>query len=346
MQLERALPCALCLLAVGLAGAQPREGGGGGAMSYLDPNLPGATPAIFAPGIVSTGMYERDVALTPDGRQLYFTVYLRSFEVGVIVTCRAVDGRWSNPEVAPFSGDPHTIDIEPTIAPDGRRFLFASNRPRPGKSKDDRNMDLWVMERRGEGWGDPANLGAPVDSDEDEYFPSVTRDGTLYFTRSHKGKDDDAVFRSRLVGGRYTQPEKLPETVNAGKARFNAMVAPDDSFLLLSIVGLPDAIGATDYYVCFHNPDDSWSAPVNLGGAINARGAIGYSASLSPDGRYLFFMSSRPRTDLDRLGRLSYERLRDTFAQPGNGNPDIWWVDASFIAKLRPAGSTPPSRTK
>ena len=41
---------------------------------YLGQTPPGDTPQLFAPGIVSTGMYARDIAMTPDGTELYYCV--------------------------------------------------------------------------------------------------------------------------------------------------------------------------------------------------------------------------------------------------------------------------------
>ncbi len=43
---------------------------------YLGQPLPGDTPEVFAPGIVTRGRYTRDVAMTPDGSELYFGVML------------------------------------------------------------------------------------------------------------------------------------------------------------------------------------------------------------------------------------------------------------------------------
>jgi hypothetical protein len=37
---------------------------------YLGLEPPGMEPKLFAPGIVNTGMYTRDVAMTPDGNEI------------------------------------------------------------------------------------------------------------------------------------------------------------------------------------------------------------------------------------------------------------------------------------
>ena len=192
------------------------------------------------------------------------------------------------------------------------------------------------MDRQGERWGEPYNLGAPVDSDDNEYFPSLTNDGTIYFTRAKRGERENVIYRSRLVDGKYQEPVRLPAQVNAGTTRFNAFIAPDESYLLLTVIGRPDAIGRSDYYVVFRNPDDSWSEPVNLGQPINRPGGMGYSPYVSPDGKYLFFMSVRPRTDLISTERVTRARLLGLWDEPGNGLADTYWVDAKVIESLRP----------
>lgn len=91
-----------------------------------------------------------------------------------------------------------------------------------------------------------------------------------------------------LADGVYQAPERLPERVNCGVTRFNAFVAPDESYVILGVVGRDDAISPADYHVVFRNPDGSWHEPRNLGKPINLPGVLGYSPAVSPDGRYFF----------------------------------------------------------
>jgi hypothetical protein len=53
--------------------------------------------------------------------------------------------------VAPFSGQ--YSDADPFITTDGQRFFFISTRPVDGKRKEDN--DIWMMEKKGAGWGVP-----------------------------------------------------------------------------------------------------------------------------------------------------------------------------------------------
>jgi len=216
-------------------------------------------------------------------------------------------------------------------------LLFVSNRPLPSAGEAEDGHHLWVVERTGAGWGTPAPLPAPILSEGDQYFPSLTREGSLYYTAQIAGKPGNWVLRARPVDGGWGEPELLPEQVNAGRTRFNAQITPDETALILSIVGLPESHGRSDYYVCFRAQDDTWSEPVNLGEAINAPKSYGYSPSFSPDGRYFFFMSTRATAVEALAGKpIGYTDARKLSCVPGNGNSDVWWVDAAFLERLRP----------
>lgn len=305
---------------------------------YLGQTPPGAEPELFAPGIVSTGLYERDVAMTPDGDELYFCIVLGNFDMSAIAVTRLENGRWSPPEVAPFSG--RYDDLEPKISPDGRKLYFISKRPRDEGGEPRGDFDIWVIDRTADGWGEPYNLGPPVNTDGQEFFPSVTSDGTLYLTRDTEG-GGSTVFRSRLVGGGYEEPVALGAEVNSTPAQFNSFVAPDESYLIFGAAGRDDSVGGVDYYISFRNADDSWAGPVNLGDKVNTPSNQEYSPYVSPDGRFFFFMSARPTWRDDAASSvLTYDRIREIVGGPGNGLPDIWWVDAAFLEQLRPDGSS------
>ncbi len=306
---------------------------------YLGQMPPREDAELFAPGIVSAGMHTRDVAITPDGRELYFGLMVGG--LSVIMQTKLDDGAWTRPEVAPFSGNPAFLDLEPAISPDGRRFFFLSTRPPPGVEPDPAdigrwvNQDIWVMDRQGNGWGQPYNLGPPVNSDAPEFFPSTTRDGTIYFTREAPDTRESYIYRSRLIDGAYAEPQRLGPQVNSTGAQYNAFISPDESYLIVSTAGRNDTRGGSDYYVVFRNEDDTWLEPVNLGDEINTRGGE-WSPYVSPDGRFFFFMSTRPPSSGSHPERLSYDYLRELHGRSPNGDAAVYWVDASFIEELRP----------
>jgi hypothetical protein len=306
-----------------------------GVKPYLGMKPPGSHAVVFAPGIVSTGGPERDIAITPFGQEIYWGVSTPGYGFATVAMSRQTKTGWSPARVAPNMADPGELHIEPAISPDGRQLFFAVVHPDAAGSFAD--SDIWVMERSKTGWGKPQRLDEAINTDGGEFFPSPTRSGTLYFTREPKDGQNPGIYRSRLVDGKYQPAERLPEQVNGGQARFNAFADRDERYLIVPMQGRGDSLGGVDYYVAFRNGDDTWMEPVNLGTEVNTPGSQEYSPYVSPDGKCFFFMSSR--RDASPPARLTYKFFADAAGRPRNGNTDIWWIDASFIEKLRPAAA-------
>ncbi|MCP4153275.1 MAG: hypothetical protein GY757_36425 [bacterium] len=300
---------------------------------YLGQTPPGIEPQVFAPGFISTGLAERDTAFTPDLKEFYYSVIFDGFS-SILVTKQDAEGKWSQPEIAPFSGK--YVDIEPCISPDGKTFYFSSKRPLPGSTEASKVHNIWLMERKGNAWGTPRDIGAPINSGLNVYYPSVTDKGTIYFNQRLKDRAE-YIYRSRLVNGKYTQPEKLGDKVNTTRAQFNAFIAPDESYLIIPIYGRKDSLGGADYYVSFRNPDDTWTGPFNLGDKINTPGNE-FCPYVTRDGKYLFFHRQQGRlaAEIPSGKKRSLKDLKKRHLQWGNGNSDIYWVSTEAITKLKP----------
>ena len=306
---------------------------------YLGQKTPGDTAELFAPRLVSTGMTERRLAVSPDGKDILFEQ-----AVGRIVTImetRLVDGRWTEPAVPAFAADPDFFYFEPAFTPDGRTVLFLCTRPRAGQTAKPGwgNQAIWAADRLADsGWSAPYDLGAPVNSDAGEYYPSLTNDGTLYFTRSGVAGGDPKIMRARRLGNGYAEPEALPDPINGRGPTYNACIAPDESYLVVcrdekASGGRPEG---TRYLVFFRSADDRWSEGVDPGPAVNLPGAEASAPSLTPDGRYLFFGSNAsPGLNVRPPAVLTSRRLFEFFSGPRNGGSDIYWIDASVIGRAR-----------
>src|SRR6266550_4420424 len=83
-----------------------------------DSAKPFTRATLFAPGIISTGDYESHPTFTPDGREIYFLKMAPNFSRWTIFVSRYKDGSWSQPEVAPFSGQ--FQDADPYITAHGQ----------------------------------------------------------------------------------------------------------------------------------------------------------------------------------------------------------------------------------
>ena len=299
---------------------------------FLGQTLPNDDPIIFAPNIVSTAMYTRDITMTPDGNEIYFCISVMGYNL--IYFTKQIDNVWTEPKIAPFITELDKIYYEPHITPNGSRMLFLTSLS--DNESEEVTQNIWAVDRLGETWSTPYNLGAPINTDGTEYFPSTTREGTLYFTRAKKGSRIHYIYRSKLVDGQYIEPEKLNDSVNCGTNRYNAFIDPDERFIIVSVVGMEDGLGGTDYYIVFRDEKDNWSKPINLGPKINQKLGAEWSPYVSPDGKYFFFMSTRTK-EFNGLveGFPTFTDLLNYSNKLGNGNPSIYWVKSDFLHELQ-----------
>jgi len=298
---------------------------------YLGQIPPDTVAVLFAPGIISSGLYVRDIAMMPNGKEIYFCISALGYNL--IFFTKEVNGIWTEPQLPNFIDKYQYMYYEPCISADGKKLFFLSNMPKDSGATE--NEDIWVVERQNDEWGKPYNLGEPICTENSEFYPSITNDGTLYFTRQIKGEPVNYIYRSKLVNGKYTEAERLPEQVNCGTNRFNAYIARDESFIVVPAVGMLNSLGGVDYYIVFRNADDTWQEPINMGSQINSKNGREWSFSISPDNKYLFFMSSRSIIDDLSKQKPDFEMLMNSYSRPGNGNSDIYWISSKVLENLK-----------
>jgi len=290
-------------------------------------DTPVSEPTIFAQGVVSTGDFDSHPAFTPDGKTLYFVRSTPTFNFWTILVSRFENGQWQQPEIAPFSGQ--YSDADPFITSDGSHFYFISNRPVAGKATQD--LDIWVMEKNGDGWGEPKNLGEPVNSPGNEWYPTIASNGSIYFGSDRQGgKGRTDIYRCRVAAGTYSQAENLGDLINTSANEFEALISPEEKFLILMAGGRADGLGGFDLYISY-NRDGSWTKPVNLGSKINSAGNE-YSPTISPDKKYFFWTSARGFADTPLKKRLNSQELMIKLRSPGNGLGDIYYIDIAALA--------------
>ena len=192
-------------------------------------------PVLFGKGVISTEDDESGAAFTPDGQACYFVKRTPSTIVSstmVICVSHKKNGKWGKPEIASFSG--RYWDFDPFISPDGEKLFFISNRPAAGKKGSD--TDIWVVRKSGDGWSEPENVGAVINTSGWELGCSVTNDGTLYYSTTGITGNAD-IFCSKLVDGKYQKPDSLGAAINSPYNETDPFVAPDESYILFFIPG-------------------------------------------------------------------------------------------------------------
>ena len=286
-------------------------------------------PKLFQEGVISTRFDEFGLAFTHDGRTLLFNRSVPRSNLYVILTSTFQNGRWSQPEVAPFSGQ--YWDFDAVFAPDGSRIFFSSDRPVPGHPKQDQDFEIWTVNRTARGWGDPVHLDSTVNSDQDETFASSAANGNLYFISAREGgREHLAIYRSRFVDGKYAEAEKLKGPVNDPEnSSLEVLVAPDESYILLVPFGRKDGYGSFDIYVSEQHGGE-WTAPRNLGPKVNTA-ARDYSPRFSPDGKYLFWSSERGLGTARPTKPLTTEELETAMRSTLDGWGNIYQIELSAI---------------
>ena len=326
-------PSSFALLLALLAGApraHAQTGGTSAASASSD------TAQLFGAGIFSTGDYELPPTFTPDGRTAYFTVSTPVYgRMRFILETRRRGNAWTTPTTAAFSG--RYDDADPYVTPDGSRLFFLSKRPLVPGGEPRRDLDIWVMEREGNGWGEPKHLGATVNGPQDEHYVTMTSAGDLYIAAvrddSHGAGD---LYRVPRAADGWGAPENLGPVVNGvDNHDTTPWVAPDGRYIIFASRGRPDGGPDLDLYITVRGPDGAWTAPRNLGPRVNSR-AVEYCPLVSPDGQWLYFTSNRTFADGDLGAPLDGDELRRRLRGPGNSLGDTYRVGLPAI--LRESG--------
>ena len=106
-------------------------------------------------------------------------------------------------------------ESQPSISPDGSFVVFTSTR-RGGTG----GKDLWMARNNGDGtFGPPQNLGAAVNTDEDEISPFIAPDGrSLFFSSNgHEGEGGFDIYLTTMdLSGAWSTPKNLGPMINSG----------------------------------------------------------------------------------------------------------------------------------
>lgn len=144
----------------------------------------------------------------------------------------------------------------------------------------------------------PENMGPEVNSTDWEYFPALTANGNrLVFTRrSSEGRkrDEDFWFSTRAGEG-WTKAEPLRGALNSEGNEGALTLSADGRMLIFAACQRPDGYGSCDLFVSFNRGNNTWTAPRNLGPAINT-GIWESQPTLSPDGKTLVFVRGPDQT--------------------------------------------------
>ena len=137
----------------------------------------------------------------------------------------------------------------------------------------------------------PKNIGDGVNTEESEYFPSITIDGKeLVFTRRVNNANEDFYYSERRLG-EWDIAKPMPGNINTPENEGAQNISQDGQWLVFTGCNRPDGFGSCDLYISYLTPN-GWSEAINLGGRINSD-QWESQPCLSPDKKDLYFASRR-----------------------------------------------------
>jgi len=260
--------------------------------------------------------------VSADGLELYYMVGgtwdANAARWDLSVSTRlTIEDDWGPPtNLGPVVNSPND-DMGPCISSDGLELYFQSNRP-GGMGLD----DIWVSRRatRDDTWGEPENLGSPVNTETYDYNPSLSSDGLkLYFAF---GLDPQLAVATRETrDAPWGEPVNLGPVVNSWPCQDTPWISSDGLVLMFTDCWFsdprPDGLGGTDIWLTRRaSKDGDWVTPVNLGAPVNTEFAED-ACMISADGTMLYFNSDRPG---------------------GSGKLDLWQAPITPIVDLNGDG--------
>ncbi|WP_228851749.1 TolB-like translocation protein [Aegicerativicinus sediminis] len=281
---------------------------------------------LFGEGIVSTALYERDIAISQNGNELVFTLGDFKQNNRCLVILSKLEGNWSQPQILPFSGKYQ--DIEPFFTTKGNRLYFASNRPiYNDKTRSDYN--IWYVDRAEDGWSEPIAMDTLINTTADEFYPSLSDNGNLYFTTTKVGgigRED--IFVSEFQNGKYNPPFPLPIAVNSATYEFNSYISPEEDLLIFSSYGREDDLGGGDLYFSIRDDNGNWKEAENMGSKINSN-KLDFCPFIDWKNQSFYFTSERG-TELQKPIK-SVEELKEIVDNVLNGYGNIFRIDMEEI---------------
>jgi len=121
--------------------------------AYFGQEPPGLIPELFAPGMINH-LAHSSPTFTPDGKEIYWSVVSGINETRKIYYVKFDNNLWSEPMIAPFSGNFH--DDHPFISYTGDLMFFASKRPKSENGEEEN--DIWISNKTEQGWGEPRTI--------------------------------------------------------------------------------------------------------------------------------------------------------------------------------------------
>lgn len=198
---------------------------------------------------VNKKFHEGPASYSSDGNFMVFTRnnYKEKSEVGerkltLHYRIKDEEGKWGDIMDFSFNNKEYSVGHS-TISSDGNTIYFASDMP-GGIG----GVDLYKIEKKGDNWTSPLNLGENINTEGNEMFPFIHEAGILFFASDgHVGLGGLDVFMARVDGNKYDVVQNLGYPVNTRKDDFSLILDKDQKYGYFAS-NRPGGKGSDDIY--------------------------------------------------------------------------------------------------
>lgn len=235
----------------------------------------------------------RDFCISTDGNEAFITIQSPNGGISQLATIKKENNEWLEPKLLPFCDS--FMYLEPFLSMNGNRLFFVSDRPLDDSIDKKKDFDIWYVDRssKNDEWSEPKNIGKPINSDLDEFYPSVSDNNNLYFTMdSPDGLGKDDIYFCKWEAGKYLAPVLLNENINSKGYEFNAFISKKENFILFTKYNEKDGQGSGDLYISKKDESGEWKKAKNIGIPINTK-YMEYCPFYDEENQILYFTSKR-----------------------------------------------------
>lgn len=168
---------------------------------------------------------------------------------------------------------------------------------------------------------EPKNVGSGINTDNLEYFPSLTIDGRKMIFNRRIGDDED-FYESEFLDGKWSKANPVQGKLNTNYNEGAQAISQDERWLIFTGCNYPEGIGSCDLYISYKTKNGEWTEAANLGDIVNTE-FWESTPSISPDKKDLYFSSNRPGGFGGKDIWVSHRQSNGKWSVPENLGPKI-----------------------
>jgi hypothetical protein len=237
---------------------------------YLGQNPPGSSPELFAEGIIPA-----DLHTVPVFSSDLHSMYYKSMNADGIMLIRFGNEGWMDAEPL-FDKDLMLDSDDPCFFPGTDKLFFSAY------NKEENREFIYSCSIDDESFSSPQMPEGDINQLDHHWQFSIASNGNIYYASNGN------LYLSEYKNNKYLKAIKLDSNINTNVSECTPYINAEENMLLFS----RSENGKPDLFVSHKDDDGKWLPAKKLENNINTEHHE-MCPRISPDGKYLFFISSR-----------------------------------------------------